>query len=263
MNIKSTTRVLRPVGCWLAAATMLMGSQAVGGERSAAWRFDTAEGSSPEANSGFTGAHCQVNVGANGLAWNQTFPGTGGADGLYDLGQSGNIELSLPNGLVTGPAQLTVKVRQWYDGWIFGQLVSVQVPGANFANTTVLQLTPGNVGGWVTTEWVWDVPPGVKASSVTVTGPSAGAVVDEVSLKAPEAIPVAPFVLTIEPVSGEPGSLELSWPEAAGVAAVESTTDLSDPGSWSPVEGAAELVNDRYTVRTGSSGPVRYFRLHR
>jgi hypothetical protein len=53
----------------------------------------------------------------------------------------------------------------------------------------------------------------------------------------------------------------LSWPSSATGYALETTTNLGDPNSWTPVADAPALVNQQYEVTNPVSGGSRFYRL--
>jgi hypothetical protein len=230
--------------------------------RGATWRFDAAENTNPEVNAGFVGASAQVATGENGLGWMAEFPNSTGATGTHDLGIRGRITADLAGSGVVGPAQMTVRVRQWFDGWIFAEFASIAVPGASLSNSSITQMTPSTVGNWITSEAVFEVPAGVVAARVEITGSANGAVVDEVTVSTTASLPEAP-VLAIDRAPNDPGAIILSWAEAAGLCTVESSTTLGPAAKWTALDAPVQLTNGRYQVGISGAEGTRYFRLYR
>ena len=221
------------------------------------WRFESAgTPATPDANTtSISGALAQVNPGEMSVGWNLSQPGLDGGSGLWDLGRSGTVHLNLP---AANLRQITVQVRQWNDGFIYSDCASVTVPGATLKSTTQVEETTGPVGGWITQKTVWEAVGG-PISGVDLTGPATGSVIDKVAVVTTAAA-VQPLVLSIQPAGGS-DSVELSWPESAGNAVIESATDLSDPSGWSALAESAQLSNGRYSLVVATGGAARYFRL--
>jgi len=230
--------------------------------RTATWRFEAADAAAPEVNAGFPGATAQVSPGQGGLGWMASFPDSSGAVGTHDLGNQGRVTADLASGSIIGPAQITVRVRQWFDGWIFSQLAAVAVPGATLSTASVGQMKPSTVGSWLVSENVFEVPAGAVVSRVEISSSTSGGVVDEVSVSTTAPLPEAP-VLAIEVSAENPGEITLSWSETAGPATVESTGGLGPDAGWEALELEPQLVNGRYQVTVSSTDGARYFRLRR
>jgi hypothetical protein len=184
--------------------------------------------------------------------------GTPGATGMWDLGKNGQLRVALASAVV-GPAQITVRINQWYDGWLFNTL-PVSMPNAVRLSSvaTMSYATINSIGAWRTEESVWSVPGGVSVSEVLVQGTSTGGVVDSVSLTLP-VVSVAPLELTMRPL--ENGDLEVSWPVAAGMAQLKSATSLDGSVPWEPVEATPQVVGDRYVVTLTPDQAAAFFRL--
>lgn len=223
------------------------------------WRFESAgTPATPDANTtAITGALAQVAPGEMSLGWKTSQPGLDGGSGLWDLGRSGSLRLNLP---AANLRQITVQVRQWIDGFIYSDAATVTVPGAILKSTTQVEETTGPVGGWIVQKTVWEAAGGT-ISAVDVTGPATGSVIDNVAVVTAIA-PVQPLVLSIQPTESA-DTVELSWPESAGNAVIESAADLKDPQGWSSLAESAQLANGRYSLVVPTGGSARYFRLKR
>ena len=251
-----------------ANATAQVNSVTAGPSTDIQWRFDSgANIAAPEVGAGSSGIQAVVAPGAHSARWLAGNPYFGTVTGIWDLGSRGTIAVGNLNSML-GDSNVgrTFKVRvvQWVDGGIYTAPVEVSVPGAVMTKQDqfpVASLGDGVAGdaGWVVEETEWSASAGSSLSTLTVTGAYDGSVIDSLELQ--RSVPsLADLVLNIQPVDG---GFELSWPEAAGNATVESTADLSDPTSWTTFPTAPEISNGRYKVATGSAGGVRYFRLKR
>jgi hypothetical protein len=62
-------------------------------------------------------------------------------------------------------------------------------------------------------------------------------------------------------ISMNGGSALLSWPAAAGNLLLQESTDISLPGSWSPVVQAPVVNGNQISVTVPVTSPRRFFRL--
>lgn len=223
------------------------------------WRFDSsANPGLPDVNTTpVAGAQAQVAPGPLSLGWRASLPGLDGASGFWDLGSNGTVQVALP---AVNLSQVTVQVRQWNDGFIYIDCATVTVPGATLKSTSLVEETTGPIGGWVMQTTVWEATGGSSISAVNLTGAGTGSVIDQLALVTGVVV-VQPLVLSIQPADS--GSVELSWPEAAGSAIIESAADLNDAQGWSALAESAQLSNGRYSLVVGTGGATRYFRLKR
>jgi hypothetical protein len=246
-----------------AATTVGVGLLALCGGANAApapsieWKFgDAASPAWPDANTtSITGARAQVTPGPLSVGWVGGQPALDGATGLWDLGQSGTIHLEMPD---AGLGGVTVEVRQWNDGFIYCDCAAVSVPGATMKKSSQTADSPGPIGGWITQRTVWVAVAGSSINSVEITGSTTGAVIDQAVVVAEALVPAA-LVLSIQPTGS--GALELSWPESAGSAAVESAENPNDSQGWALLGLAPQLSAGRYSVVVDVAGATRYFRL--
>lgn len=221
------------------------------------WKFgDASSPAWPDSNTtSVMGARAQVTPGPLSVGWVAVQPALDGATGLWDLGRSGTIHLELPD---AGLDCVTVEVRQWNDGFIYNDCAVVSVPGATLKSTSQTADSPGPIGGWVTQRTVWAAAVGSRINGVEITGPSTGAVIDQATVVTVNTLPSA-LVLSIQPAGD--GTFELSWPESAGNATVESASDLNDSQGWSPLDTTSQLSGGRYSVSVDAAGAPRFFRL--
>ena len=59
---------------------------------------------------------------------------------------------------------------------------------------------------------------------------------------------------------GGNGRIQIHWPTGGATMSVETTSDLTD-GTWTPVEGEPEIVEDQFVHELEESQPMRFFRL--
>ncbi len=217
-----------------------------------AWAFDNS--ANPVPNSA---GSSEITVGSGGTGWRDAMSGLPGATGMWDLGPSGQIRLALANP-VTGPAQITVRVTHWYDGFLFDTL-PVSVPNATRINsaTTLARTATSSMGYWQAAESVWAVPAGSAVTEALVESPFTG-VVEGIHLTLP-VIPVVPLELSIQPL--EDGSIQVSWPVAAGAAQLQSRAMVGDNSEWVPVAATPQTVGDRYVVTLAPDQDAAFFRL--
>ena len=68
-------------------------------------------------------------------------------------------------------------------------------------------------------------------------------------------------VLTITP-NGNPGEFTISWPADPGLFDLYTTTDLTDPISWTSTTNSPALLNENWTVTVSiAGGESRFYRL--
>ena len=122
--IKNLNRGFRG-GVILALSALWIASTWVqGGLQSHQWLLDDDANPAPG-----TGGTVEVTVGTGGVGWQSSLEGLPGATGFWDLGQSGQIRVALTKQVI-GPAEITVRLSQWYDGVLFGDVL-VSVPNAS------------------------------------------------------------------------------------------------------------------------------------
>lgn len=216
------------------------------------WHFDTNQNPAPADANGGTATIATGELSSGWLADLSVLSGSSG--GGWDLGKSGNMVINLPQPL---GGTVKVKVKQWWDGSIF-DLAQVNVPGASAVSGMPDISLLGSVGGWVVDETTFVSSPGAKLDQVTVTAGAKGAVIDSVEI---EALIVVPLPLELSIKLNPSGDLELSWPQGAGPAVVESNGDITDSAGWAPLESTAQVVNGRYTLTVPASGAGQCYRL--
>jgi len=241
-------------GAMILATTLSLATFASSaGSQTHAWTFD--DDSNPLV---LSGGQATVTVGGLGLGWQAGLEGLPGATGFWDLGSSGQIQVLLASPVI-GPAQITVQCRQWNDGVLYDTL-AVTVPHATRVGNSAVFATASTagIGAWQTAESVWAIAAGVAADEVLVIGPVTGGVVDSVSVSLPTVV-VAPLELSIRVMEG--GDIEVSWPEASGVAELQSRPVVNGADEWQPVQGDPQLVGDRYVITLAPDQDAAFFRL--
>jgi hypothetical protein len=251
ITIQNPVRAFRAVVLML-SAPWLACSLAQASVQTHQWSFDNDTNPAPG-----TGGVAEVTVGTGGVGWQASLEGLPGATGFWDLGESGQIRLALANP-VTGPAEITLRFTQWYDGVIFANLL-VSVPNATRTSTLVnaLQATATSIGGWQNMETTWSVAAGSVVTEASILAPFSG-VVDSVSLTVPTVV-VTPLELTIRTLGA--GLVEVSWPLSAGAAALQSRPMVGGEEDWNPVTEAPQVVGDRYVITLMAEEGVAFFRL--
>jgi hypothetical protein len=218
------------------------------------WQFGTDANPAPAAS----GAALAIHPGKLASGWlAATPPLMGGTTGLWDLGGGGAITCDLSAALGGNVQQITVRVSQWWNGGNF-ELLNLEVPGGQAAPKTPDITGLGALGGWVVDETTFTAAPGAKLGTLILNAGEKGALVNSVEIEATIVI-AAPLQLTIQLTAS--GELELSWPEAAGAAVVEASSDLADADGWAPLESAAQAMNGRYILTVPASGAGQCFRL--
>lgn len=222
------------------------------------WQFNSDANPAPAAG----GAAIAIQPGALASGWlpeESVMPGA--TAGVWDLGRAGSMACDLSE--VFGPSlaiqQVTVRVRQWWDGGIF-DFADVTMPGAQAAAVSPDVGSLGLVGGWIVDETIFTPAPGAQLSILSIFAGTNGAVLDGVEIEA-SVIVLPPLELAIRPVPPGDGGLELSWPETLLPVTLESTSELGTGAEWKALEVTPQLVNGRYTVTVPSEAGGRYFRL--
>jgi hypothetical protein len=203
------------------------------------------------------------------MGWLSGSPLFGAGSGLWDLGREGTITVENMTALLGEPTvsrTFSVRVVQWVDSGIYTVPAQVSIPGAVRISRTDSPLGPvteGSAGatGWIIEETQWRVPPGVVAGALKVTSAHDGSIIDSLAIEAAPAAPVD-LILSIQPAAGDPGSIELSWPESAGSATIESFNPAAST-DWSPLVTAPSVVGGRYQVTVRAGDAAQLFRLRR
>jgi uncharacterized repeat protein (TIGR01451 family) len=156
------------------------------------WTFSTsANPATPEfVTNPFGAPQAAVTVGTAGAGWIDQQPIIFGntRSGVWDLGRSGNIALSIPND--TAPAGswkfVYVQVTQYRDS-LYNQLATVSIPGATLVrsqlrtNEVLLPPTFPFNGRWVVEQSVWLLEPCPTSETVTISsGANNSVAIDQV-----------------------------------------------------------------------------------
>jgi len=251
ITMQNTVRASRAVLLML-SAPWLACSLAQADVQTHQWSFDNDTNPAPGA-----GGVAEITVGAGGVGWQASLEGLPGATGFWDLGQSGQLRVGLATPL-TGPAEITMRFTQWYDGVLFANLI-VAVPNAIRTSTqvTMTQTTTRSIGQWQNLESTWSVGAGSTVTEALIQAPFSG-VVDSVSLTVP-VIVVPPLELSIRALGA--GLVEVSWPVSAGAAQLQRRLVLGDASDWDPVVVIPQVVGDRYAVTLAGEEDAAFFRL--
>jgi hypothetical protein len=150
-----------------------------------------------------------------------------------------------------------VKVTQ-FQGGVYSQVGQVSVPGAELISQGVTVGDSGKLGVWVIQETDWRVPAGASINSIVVTAPASRLLVDRVSVSTSSAAAIQP-VLSITSVSSS--QVMVSWPTPAANVVLESTTNVSDPTSWTPVTETVQVNGGASSVTMSAVGPAKFYRL--
>ena len=220
------------------------------------WRFDSgANPAAPEVSAGGI-AQAAISPGEFSDGWIAQAKILGAAQGIWDLGKSGTIALSLPADAVGASGLVTVKVVQYYDqgGTLYSELATVSVPGAETVNINSAVTAATTMGGWFTDETQFRAAAGATVNSVLITGASGGSLIDSVVVE-PSLTVVPPPILSIQPAGPDNSQVNISWPAANySTMVLESTTDLNDPNGWTPVQQAVQTTGDTSSVTLDVAG---------
>lgn len=229
------------------------------------WRFDTAANPAPPevGDDLLPGAQAEIVPGKLSVEWQQQLAGFGARTGYWDLGKSGRITLTMGQPQVTFVARrIIVHVWEWFDGFVYGEPVSVTVLGAALADSDGREVTSGPVGAWVVSQTEWEAPAGANVDTVVVTGSATGAMVDQIVVETVSALP-EPAFLSIRRPGNSGTTVEVSWPASVTGGTLEANTNLTDPEGWKPVEAAVKLEGGRFTVTVDAGDVGQFFRLKR
>jgi hypothetical protein len=235
------------------------------------WLFKTSANSVSPLGSG-SGGIATIAPGAYSSGWlgqNDVF---GSAKGVWDLGRSGTITLNSPSGLAGTSGQVrvfTVKVVEWNDGGIYDEPTKVSVPGAKCISTNIDAAAAANlnsttsVGEWIVNETQWRAEAGTPVNSAVITSANLGSVVNQVVVESSATIITKPSPqLTIQLI-GSAGNQQamISWPTNLGSKVLESTSNLNDPQSWTPVQADVQTAGNVNSVTVGTGDAMRFYRL--
>lgn len=230
------------------------------------WRFDT--GSSPALPELATNpsASCQALIAPGPFAsgWVESSPVFGGARGVWDLGSTGTITCQGLSRLLGGSGQervFTIRIKQYYDGGIYGESTVISVPGATVLSSNLSVAATAFIGDWLVQEVRWKVPAGVAAEALQIVGAPYGSLVDEVSVETSAMVVALPPVLSIRQLGGGDKQIEISWPAAHGGMVLESNPDPNDSAGWAPVLANVQTNNESAFVVIEGSATSRFYRL--
>lgn len=193
----------------------------------------------------------------------------GAGAGLWDLGRQGTITVENMTALLgdsTVSRAFKVRVVQWVDSGIYTVPAQVTIAGALLITRSDARLGPVTGGaagatGWIVEETQWRVPSGVAIGSLKVTSAYDGSIIDSLVVEAAQPTPVD-LVLSIQSATNDPGSIELSWPESAGSATIESFNPAVST-DWSPLVTTPSNAGGRYRVTVQAGDAAQLFRLRR
>jgi len=222
------------------------------------WQFESnAKESAPD---GAGNAQAKVAPGEFAAGWVAGNPIFGNAKGIWDLGKGGAITLSLPADVAADQARLiTLRVIQYQDGAIYGELAKVSVPGATQVGATTVQEAATAIGEWVVEETQWRVAAGASTEAVVISGASGGTLVDQVSV-ASSTLPPAPQ-LSIERIGADKSQVKVTWTSAGSDLVLESNTNLNNPDGWTLVKEPAQSNGAVRSITTEAMGTPRFYRL--
>ena len=155
-----------------------------GGTTYQAWRFLTSGNpATPDAVTNAYGAPAiSVAVGDFSDGWFGTWPNSTNL-GLWDLGQSGTMQVTIPNqpGVpATSSKFIAVQVAQ-YIGGVFPNYATVSIAGATQVSSQRQQLEAvPPLGGIYVDQTVWRLEPSPANETVTITAPANGGLIDAV-----------------------------------------------------------------------------------
>ena len=226
------------------------------------WRFDSGANPAVPEVSGGGAAQASISPGEFSDGWIAKAKILGAAQGIWDLGKSGTIALSLPAGVVGASGLVTVKVVQYYDhgGALYSELATISVPGAETVNINSGVTATTSLGGWFTDETQFRAPAGATVNSILITGASGGSLIDSVVVE-PSLSVLQPPVLSIKPAGPDNSQVTISWPANYSTMVLESTADLNDSNGWTPVQQAIQTTGDTSSVTLDAAGGVRFYRL--
>jgi hypothetical protein len=235
------------------------------------WQFATsANPASPDTATGGVGtAAASITPGLFSDGWLSNNAAVfGNANGIWNLGQNGEIVVSDDAGLTgTGSpaASISVQVVQYIDGGIYSSHAVVTIPGAVAVSTNssvAPGLTAGPIGGWIVDETIWSVEAGTPITSIAIASavPN-GSVIDSVSVQATSGSGgSAPSpVLTIQGPVG--GNVTISWSANFSNMVLESNSELTNSQGWSTVQASAQVNGNTVSVTVPAGSGTQFYRL--
>jgi len=147
------------------------------------WHFLTnSNPAGPEFYSNSIGlASASVSTGgfASGWVWDLFSFGT--ATGYWDLGQSGSIDLSIPDyggPTLTGLKDVRVQVVQWIEGSFYSLYAGVSIPEATLISRTNRLYEQTGFGAWRVDDWHFQIPDETPSDLVAILGATGGTIID-------------------------------------------------------------------------------------
>jgi hypothetical protein len=232
------------------------------------WRYPTSANPAQMAGAGQTGVGlANIAVGQFGVGWLQGNPVFGKASGIWDLGQNGTMTLNNVSQLIgnaSQPRTFTLRVVQYIDGAIYNEFATVTVSGAQnvaTSQTTLTALTTdASMGEWVAVDTQWSVPAGVTVNQVVIAGGLTGGLINQVALTSATATFVLPSPqLTIQTISS--GEVRVSWPADNSGVVLQSTSDLNNANSWTPVGASVQTIGGVNSVTLEATSAQQFYRL--
>ncbi len=230
------------------------------------WDFSNANPTTAS-SLGANGGVATVTSGAFASGWLANNDVLGGAQGVWDLGSNGVITLTNPAGLAGAADQnrvFTLKVVEWNDGGIYNDSVNISIPGATLVSSAKLttQLTKQNatasIGGWVINETKWSVAAGTSVTSAVITGSANGSLVDQLTIQSSAVIGDTSPQLSIKLVGS---NAVVSWSASLSGVTLESSANLSDSASWTPVTTPVNVLGNVNSVTVEANDSARFYRL--
>lgn len=131
------------------------------------WSFNTS------ANPSYAGGvGALVQPGQFSIGWTYQLPFSANT-GFWDLGASGTIAASIPNGSSTA----TVETIEWYDGWIYGSFATISVSGGTLTGDSysTFEPWPSFFGNWIKHTQTFTAPS--SGWNMVITGAPWGSVI--------------------------------------------------------------------------------------
>ena len=153
------------------------------------WTFDTDASPVGPENPGnpYGGSTATITVGNGGTGWQHQLEMMGSQQGYWDLGQSGTIELNIPNRPNVDPLHSSKLIRvqvTYYVGMVEPPFVSVLPNGASLVDSgsVPVEFAPP-FGDWISYWSDWLLPFNPDTETITITGdPLMGSVIDQITV---------------------------------------------------------------------------------
>jgi hypothetical protein len=223
------------------------------------WQF--AGGVSPAlptaSPDGAVGAQAVVAPGPAADGWITDNSILGDAQGVWDLGQSGTIDIRIPAAAGAGHGLTTVKVVQYSDGGIYSGTAKVSVAGAALMGTKSSVASSTLFGQWIVEETQWRASGSTPITSVSIAGLHDGSLIDQVEVRSSLAVSQPP-VLSIRPVGENNAQVEVSWPASMSGLVLEQS---GGSNGWEVVTQPVQTVGDKSSVILDLVEGARFYRL--